>query len=132
MKVTIKLTAIFFAIFIILFSLSPMVSTFEAIPNCNESSDKYNGITDTISESGNCARQTRSIAVFPVYRTVVCEIWHQPGCAPNTLSPGWYDNLINPVNAIIILLLATVSYRLTSDIEKRPRRGAPLPGANKK
>ena len=78
--------------FLVLFSLSPMIS-------------KYSGCGDEVLPYMGCAFEVKRKIVFPVYRTAVCQIWSHPGCAPDTLLPGWYESLMNYENAIIIILL---------------------------
>jgi hypothetical protein len=92
-------------IFLILFSLTPMVS-------------KYSGCIGGGPEFGCVGGTTRSIE-FPVYRTAVCLMWHNPGCAPNTLLPGWYDQLLNYENLLIIILLILISKSIALKITSR-------------
>jgi hypothetical protein len=86
-------------IFLILFSISPMIS-------------KYSGCGGTGSPNMGCAFVTSRKIVFPVYRTIACKAFSQPGCAPDTLLPGWYDQLLNYENLIIVSLLGFVAYKI--------------------
>lgn len=85
--------------FLVLFSVSPMIS-------------KYSECGESLPYMG-CALEVKRKIVFPVYRTVVCEVWSRPGCAPDTLLPGWYEGLMNYENAIIIILLFYFATKLS-------------------
>lgn len=104
---TVLLSLLIFAVLVV---FTPMVSIGE-------------GFCDA-GPFGNCAPTTRVSPIFPgpVVRTAVCEAWHQPGCAPDTFLPGWFDGLLNIYNLMIILALGALSSFVGLTLARRNRR----------
>lgn len=105
MKFTAKTFLLALIIFLILFCITPFVS-------------KYSGCVGGGPLFG-CVVGTTNHLAFPVYRTVACKLWHEAGCAPDTLIPGWYDHLLNSENVIILLLLALISVGISSRVTRK-------------
>lgn len=92
------------AILIVVFPFTPLVS-------------KYSGCMGGGPEFG-CALGVAYRIVFPVFRTAACLMWHEAGCAPDTFLPGWYSNLLNLENLIILTLLILLSRFISSKLTK--------------
>ena len=87
-------------LFLSLFCITPFVS-------------KYSGCVGGGPNFG-CVLGVERQLVFPAYRTVICELYHKPGCTPNTLLPGSYDQLLNYENTLVLFLLILISIRISS------------------
>ncbi len=68
---------------------------------------------------GACLSQTKRVIVFPMYRTVICVLWHEANCAPDTFLPEWYDSLIILENGLIVIFLGIVSVFLAKKINSK-------------
>lgn len=81
----------------------PMISLQEINSGCDDSRPI------SASVDINCAPAKTYKIVFPVYRTVVCSMYHKSGCATDTLYAGWRDSLMNAANVMIVLSIVSVS-----------------------
>ena len=100
-----KVVLLSIVIFTFLLSITPMIilGTF-----CGGSGAEF-----------GCTLKTSVQFYFPVYRTVVCKIWNEPGCAPGTFLYGWYQDLINPINILIVGIVLIISIIVSKRVMSR-------------